>query len=61
MLDPVPSSEPKQLPWYHFHEAPVPSLPPFTDNVEDCPLHIGVVALAEIAGAEVSLTTKVKV
>jgi hypothetical protein len=61
MLEPVPSREPKQLPKYHFQEAPEPNLPPFTVKVDDCPLQMGVVALADIAGADVSLTTKVKV
>ncbi len=49
---PVPTSVPPQLPEYHFHEAAVPSEPPFILNEELLPLHIGDVPDMEVAAVD---------
>ena len=37
---------------YQFHVAPVAKLPPVIPRVEDEPLHIGVVPVAEVADVD---------
>ena len=54
---PVPAETPPQLPLYHLQVAEVPNTPPFIDKVVLLPLHIvDEVAVAEVAGTDVSLT-----
>jgi hypothetical protein len=58
---PEPIDVPLQAPLYHFQDAPAPKLPPVSDNPVVCPKQIvAVVALAEIAGMDVSRRFKVK-
>jgi hypothetical protein len=53
----VPAETPPQLPLYHLQVADVPSAPPFIDKVVLLPLQIvDEVAVAEVAGTDVSLT-----
>ena len=57
---PLPASAPLQLPLYHFQLAPVPRLPPVIDSVVLWPLQIVVeLAVADVAGTEVSFTVNV--
>ena len=50
-----------QLPLYHFQLAPVPSVPPVTLSVLLWPSQIvALLALAEVAGTDVSLTVIAK-
>jgi hypothetical protein len=54
---PVPAETPPQLPLYHLQVAEVPNTPPFIDKVVLLPLQIvDEVAVAEVAGTDVSLT-----
>jgi hypothetical protein len=57
MLLPVPTAVPPQLPLYHFHDAPVPSVPPLTLNEVLWPTQTAVdVAVTDTVGTDVSLT-----
>jgi len=50
----VPTSVPPQLPEYHFHDAPVPNVPPTTLSVEEPPGHTLVGdAVAEVGAVEI--------
>jgi hypothetical protein len=54
---PVPAETPPQLPLYQLQVAEVPNTPPFIDKVVLLPLQIvDEVAVAEVAGTDVSLT-----
>ena len=53
----MPAETPPQLPLYHLQVADVPSAPPLIDKVVLLPLQIvDDVAVAEVAGTDVSLT-----
>ena len=57
MLDPDPAEVPPHDPVYHSHPAPVPSDPPLTVKVEDCPSQIvDGDALAEVGSVDTELT-----
>ena len=58
---PVPMDVPPHVPIYHFHEAPVPKVPPLNVRtlVSD-KQNVLFVPLTLTAGAEVSLTVRVK-
>lgn len=56
-LLPVATGVPVQLPLYHFQLAPVPKVPPLTLSVVLWPSQIvALLALADVAGTDVSLT-----
>ena len=59
-LLPVANGVPVQLPLYHFQLPPVPNVPPFTLSVVLWPSQIvDELALAEVAGTDVSRTVMV--
>ena len=59
-LLPVATGVPVQLPLYHFQLAPVPSVPPVTLSVLLWPSQIvALLALADVAGTDVSRTVMV--
>ncbi len=56
---PVPSSVPPQDPEYHFHTAPVPSVPPILFHVIGPP-HEGLgVAVAPVGAVDIGVYVKV--
>jgi hypothetical protein len=57
MLAPLPTGVPPQLPEYHSHEAPVPSVPPVTLSVEELPAHISACTAEAPVGASESVFT----
>ena len=56
ILLPDPIEVPPQVPLYHFHEAPWPSVPPLTVNVVLVPRQMVDVPVIDDAGNELSLT-----
>ncbi len=62
ILVPEPAGVPPHEPVYHCQFAPVPKLPPTTDNVFEVPLHVLLFAIEIlVAAVDILLTVTAKV